>query len=470
MRDVRGLIVADLRHSLRIWVGSLLLLTVVYLCSMWVCGLLMIGVTNISIPAIIDAVSGMGDGAPSQEFIDAMVPVGIVSSLSVCLVVFAGIAAITVRNIVNAIVYQRRRTLALWQLAGMTDAQMLKVLRGQVGLLSVAAVVIAAVVAIATAPAMIEFLRSGGLMTAEMGGAGIYIGYVLGVVVAAVVSVIAVNGASRELRAISPLEAIRSEGVRELPMTRSRWSVAGILLALAVVIAGAALATKKVDDASGPAILAGFAAVAACATAGPVVIVGLMRAWTGLVPAHLSASWFLARETLAAATARTVATISSVAITVFLFTGMFSLLMTAQPGTGGIGGQDVFGFTLIVGFPTLVAATGAVVIVFMAGQQREHEIQLAELAGATPAQQLRQALFEAVIVVVTGVIIGGVLALVPGLLIQPALLATYGSAGYAFAWLPFLIAVGSLLVLNVLATVTPTLIAQGARDRIVLTA
>ncbi len=179
---------------------------------------------------------------------------------------------------------------------------------------------------------------------------------------------------------------------------------------------------------------------------------------------------FLARETLSTATARTVSTASSIAIAVFLFTGMFSLLMTAQPGAEAIDDQDLFGFTLIVGFPTLVATTGAVVIVFMAGQQREREIQLAELAGATPAQQLRQALFEAVIVVVTGVIVGLVCALLPGLLLQPALQASYGAGDYVVAWAPFGIAVSVLLVLNVIATVVPTVIAQAARDRIALTA
>ena len=44
---MRDLVVADLRHSIRIWAGSLLVLAVTQLCAMWVTGLLVVGIGNL---------------------------------------------------------------------------------------------------------------------------------------------------------------------------------------------------------------------------------------------------------------------------------------------------------------------------------------------------------------------------------------------------------------------------------------
>jgi ABC-type antimicrobial peptide transport system permease subunit len=104
----------------------------------------------------------------------------------------------------------------------------------------------------------------------------------------------------------------------------------------------------------------------------------------------------------------------------------------------------------------------------MAGQQREKEIALGALAGATPRQQLLQAVFEALIVVVTGVVAGMVGVLIDVAALQGWLVKTVGSGGFAISWPALGIIAGFVLVVNLTATILPTAIAQrGANLRLV---
>lgn len=461
---MRDLILADLRHSIRIWAGSLFVLAVTQLCTMWVAGLVFVGITNMWMIGA-DASDLPSFTTPEGvtvpvEFV-RLLPAGIISATSFSLVVVLAVATITVRNVLNAIVYQRRRVMALWQLAGMTDRQLLNILRAQIALLSLVAVVVAGAVALLTAPWILDVLRAAQLLfTPPMATGGVYIGYAVGAAVGILVCVFAVRGVSRELQGISPLEAIRSEGVREIAMTRRRWIGVVIWGGVSVALAITAVSSTEMEAASNGSLFAGLFGIVTVSIGGPAVIVGLIGAWTRLVPEHLSASWFLARKTLLAATARSVATVSSISIAVFLFTALF----TQQ--TAGGGAADISSFVLLVGFPLLISVTGSVVLVFMAGQQREREIHLAELAGATPAQQRRQALFEAVIVVVTGSGIGLLLSVVMAAVIQPAVIATTGAPSFQISWGYFAGISVVLLVLNIVATVVPTMIAHAARDRI----
>jgi hypothetical protein len=304
---------------------------------------------------------------------------------------------------------------------------------------------------------------TGILFTPPMTTWGVYVGYPIGGVVGLLISVFAVRGVSKELKSISPLEAMRSEGVREIPMTRRKWVGMIVWGGIAIALLVLAATMTRMDAAVNVALYGGVLGIVAVNIGGPVIVVGLVSAWTRLLPEHVSASWFLARKTLLAATARTVATVGSISVAVFLFTAIFSL----QTAIGG--GTDINGFVLLVGFPLAISVSGSVVLVFMAGQQREREIHLAELAGATPAQQRRQALFEAVIVVVTGSGIGLLLSAAMIAVMQPAIVAALGHPQMNLSWGHFLSVTAVLLILNITATVIPTLIAHAARERIAIT-
>lgn len=462
---MRDLVIADLRHSIRIWAGSLLVLAVTQLCAMWVTGLLFVGIGNLwmtfsrDLPPLVDST-----GATIPPEIASFLPSGIVSATSFSFVIVAVVSSITVGNVVNTIVYQRRRVMALWQLAGMTDRQMLGILRAQIALLSLVAFAAAAAVALLTVEWILDLLRATDLLfTPPMTTGNIYVGYAVGAAAGILICIVAVRAAGKELRAISPLEAIRSEGVRELPMTKKRWIGMLVWGAISVAFAITALSSTTMSSAGNSSLFTGLFALVAFVVGGPLIVIGLIRVWTRVVPEHVSASWFLARSTLLAATARSVATVGSIAIAVFLFTALFS-----QASAGGAE-ADVAGFVLIAGLPLAISVTGSVVLVFMAGQQREREIHLAELAGATPAQQKRQAIFEAVIVLVTGSGVGLLLSVVMIAVLQPALITTTGAPAFGIAWGYFAGISLTLLALNVIATVVPTVIAHAARDRIAIT-
>ena len=462
---MKNLVIADLRHSIRIWAGSLLVLSVVQLCSMWVVGLMMVGITNSATDYASAAPGSLQDAAGTPLTPDdlALLSSGIVTATSFALTITLIVGGITVRNVVNAIVYQRRRVIALWQLAGMTERQTLRILRGQVALLSLLALVIAGVAATLSTEWNLSVLRDTDILfTPPMSTEGVYLGYPIGGVIGLAISVFAVRGVSKELRSISALEAMRSEGVREIPMTRRKWVGMLIWGAIAITLLVLAATMTRLDAALNLALYGGILAIVAVNIGGPLIMVGLVGAWTRSVPKHVSASWFLARQTLLAASARTVAAAGSISVAVFLFTGVFSM----QTAIGG--DTDINGFVLLVGFPLFISTSGSIVLVFMAGQQREREIHLAELAGATPAQQRRQALFEALIVVATGSGIGLGLSVAMIAVMQPAIILAVGHLSMNVSWGHFFGVTAALLVLNVAATLIPTMIAHAARERIAI--
>lgn len=459
---MRELVIADLRHSLRIWAGSVLVIAVTQISVMFVMGMMLVGITN---SWIADAdLSGFTPiQNPDGSVIDAKylstLPTTAGAAMGMSFIIVAVVASLTVRNVVNSIVYQRRRVMALWQLAGMSERQMLGVLRAQIAVLSVAAFAIAVVVTLPLTPWLLDLMHESQLLfTPPMTTWGVFIGYAAGALLSVLVCVLAVRGVSKELRAISPLEAIRSEGVRELPMTLKKWIGTGVCAGIAVFGVVGGLGAGSVKDAMNMSLLVGLFGLVTFNVGGPVLMIGLMRAWTRLVPEHLSASWFLARKTLIASTSRSVSACGSISVAVFLFTALFA----QNSGTS----EQAAVFVILVGFPLGISVVGSVVLVFMAGQQREREIHLAELAGATPAQQKRQAFFEAVIVVVTGAGIGLAMVVLMSAVAQPALIAETGASSLTVGWRDFAIITGVLLVLNVVATIVPTVVAQANRERI----
>ena len=155
-----------------------------------------------------------------------------------------------------------------------------------------------------------------------------------------------------------------------------------------------------------------------------------------------------------------------VAIAFILIVGLYSSIDTVVTAAGAKVSFTLFSAIALIGLPLLVSLTAAAVMVFMTGQQREREIALSALAGATPAQQVLQATFEAVMVVVTGALIGLFCVLATLAALQPSIIAASGAPLVRIAWVPMLLILGFVLVINLTATLIPTLASQrknGAR-------
>ncbi|MCU1422004.1 MAG: hypothetical protein JWN36_1655 [Microbacteriaceae bacterium] len=458
------IVLADLRHSWRIWIGALILLAVIQTLSTWIGAMALIGVTDIGWAHI------GADLAAKHPDPVALTPLGLASATISCGLILAIVMIGTVRGVATLVVSQRRRLLALWQLSGMTDAQSGRILNLQFVALGLVATVFGLVIGAATIGGVIGYVGDGGLIVPGMSTAATPLGMLLGIVVGLVVIFAGAAGAGREIRSVRPIEAIQGAGTSDLRMTPLRWIVACALLALAVFLYVITAAGSDYANAGTLLLIGSLLFAFAVAAAGPLTVMGFLRAWSALVPRGRSVSWFLARSALQAASARVVASVVPVAVSVVLIVGLYSIndstnAAVAAAGRAGAGDDPgLFSVIALVGLPIIVSVVGAGVLVFMAGLQREKEIALGALAGATPRQQILQAVFEAVIVVVTGVVTGMVGVLLGLAALQGPFHAALGVGGLAISWGPFGLIAGMVLVVNLLATIVPTAVAQGTAN------
>ncbi|MFT3971092.1 MAG: hypothetical protein QM695_12650 [Micropruina sp.] len=117
-------------------------------------------------------------------------------------------------------------------------------------------------------------------------------------------------------------------------------------------------------------------------------------------------------------------------------------------------------FVLQFGLPLVIAFAGSVGSLLMMGKQRDAELALAGIAGATPAQRVAIPTLEAVIVTVTGALLSAVV-IVPSLIFQAYSLNAAGLTYTLTMSVPLVLAalLGGVVITG-LATVVPTLSAQ----------
>jgi putative ABC transport system permease protein len=474
------IVLADLRHSWRIWIGALVLLTVVQVLSSWIGALTLIGALNANLSEVVSlsATTGGNADAPVHSSTDGvsvgLLATGLVSAIGICGIILAVVMIMTIRSVATLIVTQRRRLLALWQLSGMTDRQSGRILNLQFVALGVVASVLGAAIAAPLLGGVLHYIGSNGLFSDRMSISSIPVGIAVGLGFGLLIMLAGSAGAGREIRSVRPIEAIQGAGSSDLRMTRGRWIWSVLLFALAAGAYSGTFGSTKQSDVFSSALIGSLLLVSAFSVAGPLTFMAFLRGWTSLVPRRVSVSWFLARSALRAASTRFVASVVPIAVSTVLLTGMYSLsasLAAAFAATGkspADDGNSLFGTIVVIGLPVIVSITGAAVLVFMAGQQREKEIALGALAGATPRQQLLQAVFEAIIVVVTGVVAGMVGVLIGVAALQGWLVRTLGEGGFAISWPALGLITGFVLVVNLTATILPTAIAQrGANLRLV---
>ena len=271
---------------------------------------------------------------------------------------------------------------------------------------------------------------------------------------------------------ISPVEALRpgsADGsVRRVWATVGRWVlvVLGLGVFAAMVLGFRAAADSFGDDAGDMSfqlsMLSLVLASTVLALAAPVTVELLTVAWTRLVPGR-SATWLLARSTVLARRDRLVKSVVPTVFAIALLFGMIAVIdtLTASMRANGydfqLSSASFFSVFSLVGTALLVAVAGSVGSLVMMSKQRDSELALAGIAGATPAQRLAVPALEAVIIAVTAVILG--------------LVATAAGVGFqywaiqvllpeaALGWSPGIlagVAAGCLLV-TVAATVLPTI-------------
>jgi putative ABC transport system permease protein len=382
--------------------------------------------------------------------------------ISGVMLLFTAVAAIVVLGSVAGLtVALHRRDHALWQLVGVRPGAVRVVVLVQLLLVGLLGALLGC---LAAAPVLGPYGHWVFTGSEGLGEVDLRLGPVPAAADVAVVGLLVLAGGWRPARRaarVSGLALLREAAVPRLRMGPWRWVLAAVLLALVVSVV-TSLPGDGTDRLEEPLSMVAPLVAGLLVAVGPLVTAALTRAWTGLVPTRLSASWYLARNVAFADLDRSTAAINPLVVTIALTGGLYSAHGTVAEAdavrTGvladGVPAQFV---VLLLGGPLLLAAVGAAAAVAMSGRSRARDAALLEAAGATPGLVLATAAWEAVIQVGTAALLGG-------LAVAGGALAGAWAVGSRLAWAPSfgLAAVGGTaaagLALVLVATVVPALL------------
>ncbi|HQD21848.1 MAG TPA: hypothetical protein PKY27_06290 [Arachnia sp.] len=331
----------------------------------------------------------------------------------------AVIGTLSVIGAVTALVVQARRgALARLALAGATPGQVSRILMAQLAIVAAAGALVGTLLAIAALPTALAMLLSDRSVDAAqavvrvdplaaLGGA---VGFVLFALLAGLKQ-------SRVAARIPPVEALRTiPGATPRRRMIGRW-IGAILLALLVVGMGVLAITFAGElEGDGADVVLQISLLCILLTgstfsvAAPLAIGALTRAWTALVPSR-SASWTIARAIVITKGERLARTVTPIMLTVGLLVGLGFIGASAVELMHSMGYQDVQGVTtvsllVLIALALVISVSGGVSVLLMMSRQREAELALSGVIGATPRQQVLIPVLEGVIITVTATILG----------------------------------------------------------------
>ena len=453
---MRTILLAELRGSLRTWLG----VSLAFVATNF--ALLFPGLVWVSV-----ATAG-GDSAMS------------LSVLAVTNMVFSALVSRSALGpTTNLALSARRGALARLALGGATPQQIVRTVVVQLVAMSLLSSVVGAVLAMLALRPALDFLVEWRRIEAHEDLAMIEPVYSLpmALVIVSVAVVVAVLGGLRQARRASkvpPVEAVRqhASGDEVAKMSRSRIVIA-VLAGIAVVGAYISVfsttsqpSTDTIFNLVQTSTLVLVLLAVLFSLLAPVVIRPLIFAWVRLLPLP-APSWQLARRTAHARAPRLLRSIIPVMMTVGLFLGMTCTVGSLQSSFDASGfTRDLVGtgwraMIVLLGLPLLGSLSGGVGSLIMMSKQRDAELALLGVVGATPRQRVLVPLLEAVIISVTATILGfamsvgavGVLAL--GFPLTRKLVFAFNP--------PYGTFVGTVLVtfaITIAATVLPTLRAR----------
>lgn len=372
----------------------------------------------------------------------------------------------------SLVVDSRRGALARLALAGATPAQVVVSVGSQLALVSVFSCLVGAALAVAALPATLRFMayeRSDQvwlpipkfdpdpLVILAAGGLAILAALVGGL------------RQARRASRIDPVEALRqSQADGERRMGVGRW----LLVALCVlVLTGEWGAIGSIARMSGKETVSNFFQLSSAmlllvgvllAALAPILVGPLTHAWTALVPSK-NAVWYLARRNCSVRGARLSKTVVPVMLTVGLLIGGLAsgdILQSSLTANGfdiqlsAIGMATSF---MWLGLPLFIALCGAVGSLVMMSRQRDAELALVGVVGATPSQRVLLPLLEAVIITVTGSLMGLTMVVASMGFLAAGLHAAGMVTAFPHNWFVAVAAIGVCLLVDIVGTVLPTL-------------
>jgi len=332
------------------------------------------------------------------------------------------LALLAALNIIGAVtglvVESRRGALARLALAGATPGQVSRILLAQLAVVAAIGGVIGTVLAIVAAPAAVSMtVGDRGIdesVVVAWPELGMALAGLAGFIALAMVAGLRQSRVAAAVPAVEALRTIPGASVRRRRI--GRW-VGAFLLAL--LIAGIAASTFAMAPQAGVdsadmvlqssliCMLLTGSFLSVCA---PLTIGLLTRAWTALIPSR-SGPWVLARASVIAKGERLARTVTPIMFSVGVLFGLGVLIASTSAllrslGRDGLEQAGMSTLLVFVGLVLLVAIAGGVSVVLMMSRQREAELALAGVVGATTRQQVLMSVFEGLVITGTAMILG----------------------------------------------------------------
>lgn len=455
---MRTLYLAELRDSWTAWLG---------VCLAFV-------VTNLSF-ANSALVQASGWAAVRKGELDLMAS-GEFTLVPISNYVFSGLVGLTViATSASMVVDARRGSLARLALAGATPAQVVRTVMLQLLAVSLAAAVIADLIAVATLQPWLAFLTTG-LDSGEVIKQPAPV-YDLGAVLLANAGVVLVAllggyGQARRAAAVPPVEALRQAAAPPPPRMRVlSWVMLVVCAGVLALLFAAIIPIASVRDSETVSTLLQMSLVALVlfvvmvAILSPILISPLARGWTALIPTR-AAVWQLARKNIYVRGPRFARSVIPIIFTIGLMLGLLALGPTiyATSAASGLDGGPITldkagigAFLSLLGPALAIALAGGVGNLFMMSKQRDAELALLGITGATPDQRRVLPLLEAVILVVTAAIPAvAALGVMLGYL-GISFTATGMVPAFAVPAIAWAVSIGGTGLIMMAATVLPTL-------------
>lgn len=428
------LVLSDLAGHARVWLGTLAVTIAAGFVGAIAAGLIETGAFH---------------GGRVQE--------GLGSTSSAVIAFTAVTALIVLASTANLTVALQQRSYALWQLVGIRPVLVGFVVLAQLGIVGILGALIGC---LAATPILAPLFTWAFRDWEHMQGISLHLGVVSVVVVTAIVPAAVMIGGLRGARRASrvpPIEALRDP---EPPRIKMGWFRLLLTVGTLVGIIGlvASLNGASFSQIASQSILLTPLIAGLLAASGPVVFPLVLRAWTSLLPARASASWFLARNSARYRLSQSSAAISPLMVAIALAGGLYTSGMTlaaAQAArTGSTDGFDLApeGVVILLGGPLLLSAVAAAATVFMSGHAREREFALVQAAGSTQVAIVVTAVWEAVIYTVTAAVLGTAATIAGGIIVATTLGLPFPTV--SFTTLGLIAGGGFVLILA--ATVAPT--------------
>ncbi|MFV0460757.1 MAG: FtsX-like permease family protein [Actinomycetales bacterium] len=446
---MRHLLLAELRDSWTAWAGVCLTFIAVNFA--------------LALPAQIGLIGVTGVLSGELNFwTSAAYTFGPGFNILMCLIV----GAVVIGASTSLVVDSRRGSLARLALGGATPSQVVATIMSQLAVVSLACAVIGDAIALGVLQPTLVFLAEGEIQPP----AARYVLWPVLLANAAAVLAALIGGYRQAHRAslIPPVEALRQSTAQpDERMGVGRWirfallfaAVAGAFALIPLLVSADQSERFSNVLTSGMVLL--ILAGAMLASVAPRIVGPLTRVWTRLVPTS-DPIWQLARTTAVVKASRLSKSVVPVMLTIGLLFGMlvFYGVILGVARSLGIFDMSTTGIgTLLsfLGLPLLVSMSGGVGSLIMMSKQRDAELALAGIVGATPAQRLCLPVLEGVIITVTGAL----LALVMVGISMGFLAVAVPAAGFPFIVEPHLLAFagtfGVCLLVTLAATVGPTI-------------